>query len=425
MPIFTQEELANLSQDDIVEIARDPYLKEEILRSRSKPGAFEEFVATGIPRIVGGIPPGGELLQRKAFGEPLVQGEGLGRALDVGLTALDLLPLGIGAAKIAKPALKAVGAALPPVPAPLRALATEEGARFTPFGAKRRIPLEDIAAPPEELPEGVERTARELAGGRSRFTAGVRAEPLGTALEQADVVQPPYTPRAGISHLRGPRGEPQPTNVVPAGRELGEAATALPSGRPVGRAGPVNIPPAPDDLVTLEEVLSPPKPPTAPERWFTALDATKNKLYDREDTLLHLQKQTGVPTYNLARLVPGARADGEEIVRRGTDSVLRELGEKGTLDTQRYMVLKRMEELKAREISIVRGTSSHRFPATCRIRLMWSTGQFRSTFVPCWALAHCREQMEMFSSISPNRCPTPGCRRPCGPPPLAAPLPSP
>jgi hypothetical protein len=207
---------------------------------------------------------------------------------------------------------------------------------------RQRAVQERIIASRESTEYAVESARREIRAIDAKLAALPEEDAIARATAQ-DVLNQAETGRLGVQI---PPERVQAAQRVLAEQETAAGAGAAPPRPPEPPAPPVGQPPIPpaDDLSLIRAALEPPKGRISLTGFW---DAAKKSLYDRVDPLAKLEKQTGIPTYRWARLVPGAQAKGEEIVSREIDPILDGLG-KDVSRLQEYMVLRRAEDIRAR-----------------------------------------------------------------------------
>jgi len=106
----------------------------------------------------------------------------------------------------------------------------------------------------------------------------------------------------------------------------------------------VPLPPR-SELAILRGALTEPQAPF----WDRVVDLKDRFLrdaYDKNAPLKWLSGKTGLPVHQLAQVVPGARAYGEDIIRKFIEPVLKPLG-KDIPRLEEYMVIMRAEDIRA------------------------------------------------------------------------------
>ena len=125
--------------------------------------------------------------------------------------------------------------------------------------------------------------------------------------------------------------EPLPQTDLPSGKKPGG-----PGGKPPG--GPPT-----DPYGQLQSALEPEQ-----ESFLSKLRASlPQDFYDRNFPLKELQARSGIPARDLTQIVPGAVSAGEDIVQRFYAPIVRTVA-KDIEFLEKYMVLKRMEDILAR-----------------------------------------------------------------------------
>ncbi len=165
--------------------------------------------------------------------------------------------------------------------------------------------------------------------GAARRAVGVPSEPVeSTALVPAG--ERGLVPAGGSG-----TGAPRP---APGGAGSAPPPKLPPSGRGIPGGLPEDGPPQ----ISIDDIIG---KPSRREFFERLIKKMPQWWYDRNHPLKKLQKHSGIPVHQLAQLVPGATAAGEDVVRRLYRPVLRRLRHKDLRDLELYMVFRRMEDI--------------------------------------------------------------------------------
>lgn len=183
------------------------------------------------------------------------------------------------------------------------------------------------AAPGEPVPAaGPGAGLPPLGKVRPGFTSPAFVQPVGPTETFLGIGRPGRVPAQPLplEHVTpgGPRGPGIPPTVAGGG------------------------PTPPDDYVRLVEALRPERPGIR-QRISDAKNTVLRAFYDRNYPLKQLERETGVPVHQLAQVVPGSTASGENIVRKFFQPTYEPLG-KDVKFLEQYMVLMRNHDILAR-----------------------------------------------------------------------------
>jgi len=220
---------------------------------------------------------------------------------------------------------------------------------------KARVKIEPVGEVPPAKPIVTK------AGGVESVSPSTTQPPAALPKEPTVKLPEPVTPAPGVTPVPK-EGAILPKTEIPQGRTVEQqvserltvqqleakpvvsgGGTKLPSGRVPGKGVPKPLPPE-DPYKKLVDAVTPTETPLK-DKISVATNKFLTQYYDRLDTLRGLENKTGVPTHQMAQIVSGASAYGEDLLRTQVRPVLAKLTQNEIKHLEELMVGRRAQDI--------------------------------------------------------------------------------